>query len=68
MKYTKDVKVDDIVGNFPNIRKAVQADESYDELVNDRCEPGWMAGGDVEPLTTPLLEEHRRTHAEDGQS
>ena len=68
MKYTKDVKVDDIVGNFPNIRKAVQADESYDELMDGRCEPGWMAGGEVESLKTPLLDEHRRTLSNGSQS
>ena len=62
MKYTKDVKVDDIVGNFPNIRKAVQADESYDELTEGRCEPGWMSAGKVTPLTTKLADEHRRNN------
>ena len=67
MKYTKDVTVEDIVGRGPSVRKAVQADESYDELMDGRCEPGWMSGGEVEPLTTSLLDEHRRTSA-DGQS
>ena len=59
-EYTKDVKVDDIVGSGRSMRKAVQADESYDELVDGRCEPGWMAGGKVETLKTPLRKEHKR--------
>ena len=60
-EYTEDVKVDDIVGSGRSMRKAVQADESYEELVNGRCEPGWMAGGKVEALKTPLRKEHKRT-------
>ena len=60
MEYTKDVKVDDIVGSGRSMRKAVQADESYEELVNGRCEPGWMAGGKMEALKTPLRKEHKR--------
>ena len=60
MEYTKDVKVDDIVGSGRSMRKAVQADESYEELVNGRCEPGWMSGGKMEALKTPLRKEHKR--------
>ena len=72
VKYTKDVKVDDIVGNFPNMRKPVQTGDDndakeYEELVSGRCTPGWMVAGSIEELTTPLAEEHRRIFPEDGK-